>query len=87
MWYDIETMVLEASPLFKKNLLMLLRGHLVSYDLPTALLIKAGVTPSQMAVLLNREKGTISSRRQSLCLRIFDQKLGTKIIDGIIRLL
>lgn len=86
-WNEIEAAVLEASPLFKKNLQILLRGNLVSYDLPTALLIKCGVTPGQMVFLLNREKGTISSRRRSLSQRIFDQKLGTKIIDGIIRLL
>jgi hypothetical protein len=40
-----------------------------------------------MTNLLNRSKGAIVSRRESLCFRVFDEKLGTKVIDGIVRLL
>ncbi len=86
-WKDIECTVLASSPDFLRNLRLLVGGRLSSYDIHTALLIKYGIQPAQMSRLLNRTKGAISSRRESLCMRVFDQKLGTKVIDGIIRLL
>lgn len=87
LWKDIEDLVLSCSPNFITNLQLLVGGKLTSYDLHTALLIKCGVQPTQMTILLNRSKGAIVSRRESLCYRVFDKKLGTKVIDGIIRLL
>lgn len=87
IWEDIEKMVLNQSPMFKENLKLLAGGKFSSYDLHTALLIKIGISPSNMAIIFNRAKGTIVSRRESLCERIFDNQLGTKTIDGIIRLL
>ncbi len=86
-WNELKDAVLESSPQFIGNLRLLTGGKLNSYDLHTALLIKCGVTPTQMTHLLNRTKGTITSRRESLCFRVFDEKLGTKVIDAIIRLL
>ena len=87
LWNELEAAVLECSPNFRTNLQLLVGGKLTSYDLHTSILIKCGVSPTQMTVLLNRTKGTIVSRRESLCIRIFDQKLGVKVIDEIIRLL
>ncbi len=86
-WDQLQQLVLMASPRFIENLHLLVGGKLSTYDLKTALLIKCGIQPSQMANLLNRTKGTIVSRRESLCIRIFGEKLGTKVIDGVIRLL
>lgn len=87
LWKEIENTVLKVSPRFRKNLELLLGGRLSSYDLQTALLIKCGITPTQMKKLFNREKGTIASRRKSMGERIFDDKSSTKVVDGIIRLL
>lgn len=87
LWKDLENIVHSSSPNFRANLQLLVGGKLTSYDLHTSLLIKCGVSPMQMSLLLNRSKGTIASRRESLCFRVFDEKLGTKVIDGIIRLL
>lgn len=87
LWQQLESVIQEVSPDFKKNLQLLTSGKLTTHDLHTALLIKCGVLPSQMMTLLGRTKGTISSRRESLCYKVFDEKLGTKVIDGIIRLL
>ncbi len=87
LWNDLREAVVKSSPQFIGNLRMLTGGKLNSYDLHTALLIKCGVTPTQMTYLLNRTKSTIASRRESLCVRVFDEKLGTKVIDAIIRLL
>lgn len=87
LWDELESSIIRSSPNFRQNLQLLLGGKLMSYDLHTAILIKCGISPTQMATLLNRTKGTIVSRRESLCLRVFDKKLGTKVIDAIIRLL
>lgn len=87
LWQELEETVVAASPSFKNNLKLLSGGKLTSNDLRTALLIRCGITPSQMAILLNRSKGAIVSRRDALSMRIFDRKLGTKTTDSIIRLL
>lgn len=87
LWNELEKAVLESSPRFKENLNLLTSGKTTLYDWHTALLIKCGVQPLQMAVLFNRAKGTIVSRRDSLCKKMFDKKMGTKMTDAIIRLL
>lgn len=87
LWQELEETVVATSPSFKNNLKLLSGGKLTSNDLRTALLIRCGITPSQMAILLNRSKGAIVSRRDALSMRIFDKKLGTKTTDSIIRLL
>lgn len=87
LWIELEETVLKVSPRFKTNLNLLTSGKLTVLDLHTALLIKCGIKPSQMTILLGRSNGAIISRRESLCIKIFDEKLGVKVIDGIIRLL
>lgn len=87
VWDELEKVILSVSPSFKENLSLLAVGKLTTNDLHTSILIKCGITPTQMCIILNRTKGAIVSRRESLCKRIFDKKLGTKVIDGVIRLL
>lgn len=87
LWNELEKAVLESSPRFKENLDLLTSGKTTLYDWHTALLIKCGVQPLQMAMLFNRAKGTIVSRRDSLCMKMLDKKMGTKATDAIIRLL
>lgn len=87
LWNELEEAVELASPDFKSNLRLPTGGKLTTTDLHTALLVKCHVLPSQMSSLLGRTKGAIVSRRESLCMRVFDEKMGTKVIDGIIRLL
>lgn len=87
LWKKLENAVTESSPNFKSNLHLLTGGKLSVQDYRLALLIKCGVTPTQLISLLGRTKGTISYRRETLCYRVFEEKLGSKVIDGIIRLL
>lgn len=87
LWEQVESAVIESSSNFKYNLQLLTGGNLSSQDYRMALLIKCGITPTQMISLLGRTKGTVSYRREALCYKVFDQKLGSKVIDGIIRLL
>ncbi len=87
LWLELENDVIKSSPNFKSNLQLLLGGRLSSLDLHTAILVKCGITPLQMAIVFNRTKGTIVSRREAICKKIYGESLGTKVIDGIIRLL
>jgi len=87
LWNEIEQVVLEASPKFRTNLNLLTLGNLTTIDLHTALLIKCGIRPSKMMILLGRSNGAIVSRRETLCFKVLDKKSGIKVIDAIIRLL
>lgn len=87
LWMKLEKTILETSPHFKEHLRLLTGGHLSSYDLHTSILVKCGISPLQIAHLLSKSKGAIVSRRESLCIRIFGENLGTKIIDRIIILI
>ncbi len=85
LWSEIEQIVLSSSPKFKINLNLLTLGNLTTIDLHTALLIKCGIKPSKMTTLLGRSNGAIVSRRETLCMKILDEKKGAKVIDAIIR--
>ena len=87
LWKEMEETVTSVSPHFKKNLLLLTSNRISIIEFQTAMLIKLGFSPTEMTVLTGRTKGTIVSRRDALCLKIFGDKHGTKFIDGIIRLL
>lgn len=87
LWNDLGQVVEKSSNNFKLRLQLLTGGSLKSQDLKIAILIKCGISPTQMASLLGRSKSSITYRRDELCIRIFGQKLGTKVIDHIIRIL
>ncbi|MFG6385588.1 MAG: tetratricopeptide repeat protein [Muribaculaceae bacterium] len=87
IWKKLEDVIFAACPNLRTNLSILVDGQLSVSDLHTLLLIKCGMNPSQMAILLNRTKGTIVSRRDALSIKILGEKVGTKVIDEIIRFL
>lgn len=87
LWGDLEKLVCIDSPDFHARLLLLTDGRITINEHHLALLIKCGVTPTQMTILVSRTKGTISHRRESLCLKIFNKQLGVKVLDEIVRLL
>lgn len=87
MWDELKNIVLESSPNFMNNLNLLTFGNLTAIDIKTALLLKCGMKPSQLSVLFVRSNGAIISRREMLSVKIFDKKIGVKVLDGIIRLL
>ncbi len=86
-WKELEETIIKSSPDFKNNLQLLVQSHLTTIDYHTALLIKCHIQPSQMAILLGRTRSAIVSRRATLSIKIFGEKIGTKVIDHIIRLL
>lgn len=85
LWLELEEAVLKDSPDFVSNLKLLTWNKISKVELMTAILIKCHVNPTNMAFLLSRAKGTISSRRESLCVKLFGEKLGNAIFDNIIR--
>lgn len=87
LWEEIEKLILEISPDFINHLKLLTRGKITTVELQTAFLIKFGFTPTEMAILFGKTKGSISSRRETLGMKIFDKKMKIKEIDGIIRLM
>ncbi len=87
LWNEIEEIVLNSSPHFKKNLNLLTDGKLKKTGYYTALLIKCGVRPSEMLILFSLTNGAIISRRENLSLKMFDKKIKAKDIDNVIRAL
>lgn len=85
LWVELEKVVLNSSKDFKQNLRLLTGYNLSTTDFHMALLVKCCVTPTQMVTLIGKAKGTISSRRASLCFKVFDKKMGVQVIDNIIR--
>ncbi|MCM1093602.1 MAG: hypothetical protein NC421_06565 [Lachnospiraceae bacterium] len=84
VWEELESLIEKISPEFKTNLQVLTSDNLTEVDLRTALLMRCGFTTSQMAVLLNRTKTAISSRRSYLSSKIFSENSTSKAIDRII---
>ena len=87
LWKDLEREVLNVYPNFKKNICFLMNGKETIQDWHTCLLIKLQILPSAMAILLGISPGGVVSRRDSISMKIFQEKLGSKAIDHIIRLL
>lgn len=85
LWMEIERTVMSASPHFREHLQLLAGCKLKNQDYHVALLIRCGVTPSQMTVLLGRTKGTISYRRRHLCELVMGDSSDSPSIDSIIR--
>ena len=87
IWDELEKVVLSASPNFMDNLELLTQNRITSVDREAALLIKCGFRPTDMTVLLSLSNGGVISRRESLGIKIFDEKESAKVVTGIIRLL
>lgn len=85
LWSELYNLILQDSPDFETNLRLLMGGNIKHHELQTIILIRCGITPSQMAPMLGKAKGSISSRRESLSFKIFGEKTNQKNIDVVIR--
>ena len=85
IWNKLYALILQSCPDFKTKLHILTGGHLKQHELHTIILIKCGVTPTQMTFLLGKTKGSISSRREAIGLKMLGEKTSLKTIDAIIR--
>lgn len=62
-----------------------LRGRIPIDSLPDLILLKCGVTPTELVKLICRSKGAISSRRERLGEKMFGTKKTVADVDAIIR--
>ena len=87
LWNEINSLIQDISPNFESRLRLLTGNNLTVNDYRTAMLLKLGITPSEMKILFGRAKNTISTRRELLGKKIYDKKINNEIIDGVIRIL
>lgn len=87
LWNELEKTVEESSPKFKSNLYVLAGGDIKASDLHMALLIKCGVSPANIAMLVGRSKSTITFRRKDMGKKFFDRDMDANTVDELIRLL
>ncbi len=84
MWEKLESVVIASSPSFKRNLQLLVGNTLKRQDYNTVLLIKCGISPGELTILLGRTKGTISYRRKHLCEIILGERIDSSMINDLI---
>ncbi|MDE5960740.1 MAG: tetratricopeptide repeat protein [Duncaniella sp.] len=84
LWEELAQLVAVDSPDFRTRLNTLTYCKITDSEFRIALLIRCGITPSSMAILLNRTKSTISSRRSTLSYKIFGSENNIKMLNSII---
>lgn len=87
IWQEIEKTVLRDSPDFRKKIIILTKGKISSENYKTLLLVKCGISPTDMSRVLSVSKSTISSRRQRIAESMFNVKLSAQDADKILRML
>lgn len=85
LWSQLQQVIESLHPNLMSNLRLLVRDKLYQADIQTVIMIKCGLTPSQMAIALGRSKSTVVSRRKSLGQKIFDTEVDTEFIDKVIK--
>lgn len=81
---NLERAINTSCPDFKNNLKILSDNKMNDYEYDVALLIRAGLQPKDIAILLSRTKSTISDRRSSLAMKIFGTSGKNSQLDNII---
>lgn len=84
LWGELHSAIMAASPHFDRRLHLLAPGKIKGDAYRIMLLIKSGVTPTQLCVLIGRTKGALSSRRRILGLRFTDSEISPTMFDNLI---
>lgn len=84
LWGELHSVIIEASPDFDRRLQLLSPGKIKTDAYRIMLLIKCGVTPTQLCVLIGRAKGTLSTRRRILGLKFTDSEISPTMFDNLI---
>lgn len=85
IWTELERTILSTSPCFKEHLRLLTGKKLKEQDYHIVLLIRSGITPSQITILLGRTKSTISYHRRHICEMMMGENIDGDLFDSIIR--
>ena len=84
LWGELHSVILTASPNFDRRLQLLSPGKIKTDAYRIMLLIKCGVTPTQLCVLIGRAKGTLSTRRRILGLKFTDNEISPTMFDNLV---
>ena len=84
LWEELHTVILEASPHFDHRVQLLSPGRIKTDAYHIVLLIKCGVTPTQLGILMSRTKGTLSNRRRILGMKFTDSEISPAMFDNLI---
>lgn len=84
LWSELHSAILAASPNFDRRLQLLSPGKIKTDAYRIMLLIKCGVTPTQLSFLIGRAKGTLSTRRRILGLKFTDNEISPTMFDNLI---
>ncbi len=86
-WSEIEGLIKNINPKFIPRLRFLSNGQIKLDNIRLALLIKCGLTPGEIATVLNLKKNTLTYHRKKLCSLLAKNKIDISEIDNLIRLL
>ncbi|MDE5844159.1 MAG: hypothetical protein K2H44_02075 [Muribaculaceae bacterium] len=86
-WMEIETQVNLKFPNFIKNLQFLSGSSLNEIEIKTCYLIKVGLKPTQISKILSITKGSVSSRREGIGIKLLGEKTSVPIVDRVIKIL
>ena len=84
LWEELTRLTNEIWPDFHDKLSLLIGSKINENDYHLCLLIRLGFSPTEIALLLRRTKGTISSRRARLCKEILGENAGANRFDIIV---
>lgn len=85
IWEEIENLIARISPNFFDIINSLSSKPITLQEKRVLCLIKLGLTPKEIGILITRTKGTVSSHRSYLSIKLLGQKVGNKEFDNIIR--
>lgn len=85
LWDELHTLIFRSNPDFEARLYALTGGNIKQHELHTIILIRCGITPTQMTFILGKTKGSISSRRETIGFKLLGTKTSAKTTDFIIR--
>ena len=85
VWNELHALILQSSPDFENKLHILAGTGLKQHEMHTIILVKCGITPTEMTYILGKTKGSISSRRESIGQKLLGTKTSVRTIDAIIR--
>ncbi len=84
LWGELHSVIMAASPHFDQRLHLLSPGKIKTDAYRIMLLIKCGVTPTQLSFLIGRAKGTLSTRRRILGLKFTDSEISPTMFDNLV---
>lgn len=84
VWDELRKAISKASPDFEERVRLLSGGRPKDLGYRLMLLIKCGVTPSQLCFLVGRTKGSLSYQRRMLGLQWLDREIDPRMIDNLI---